>query len=53
MGEEEAARYVSRLSRSIEGLNNPASIANGIQNPRVSSQCSFFFRMFCSVSKLP
>ncbi|KAL4077289.1 P-loop containing nucleoside triphosphate hydrolase protein [Scleroderma yunnanense] len=29
MGEEEAARYVSRLSRAIEALNNPASIANG------------------------
>lgn len=29
MGEEEEARYVNRLSHSIEGLNNPASIANG------------------------
>lgn len=27
---EEATRYVSRLSRAIESLNNPASIANGI-----------------------
>lgn len=29
MGEEEEARYVNRLSHTIEGLNNPASIANG------------------------
>jgi len=28
MGEEEEARYVNRLSHVIEGLNNPASIAN-------------------------
>ncbi|OJA12544.1 hypothetical protein AZE42_08143 [Rhizopogon vesiculosus] len=28
IGEEEEARYVNRLSHSIEGLNNPASIAN-------------------------
>ena len=54
MGEEEASRYVSRLSRSIEALNNPASIANGIQIPLyLLSAHYFFFRMFCSVSKLP
>ncbi|KIJ10510.1 hypothetical protein PAXINDRAFT_177467 [Paxillus involutus ATCC 200175] len=29
MGEEEEARYVNRLSRAIEGLNNFSSIANG------------------------
>ncbi|KAF9227797.1 hypothetical protein BS17DRAFT_726296 [Gyrodon lividus] len=29
MGEEEEARYVNRLSRAIEGLNNSSSIANG------------------------
>ncbi|KAG1891416.1 P-loop containing nucleoside triphosphate hydrolase protein [Suillus subluteus] len=29
IGEEEEARYVNRLSHTIEGLNNPASIANG------------------------
>jgi hypothetical protein len=28
IGEEEEARYVNRLSHSIECLNNPASIAN-------------------------
>ncbi|KAG1754359.1 P-loop containing nucleoside triphosphate hydrolase protein [Suillus lakei] len=30
MGEEEEARYVNRLSHTIEALNNPASIANWI-----------------------
>ncbi|KAH7921370.1 P-loop containing nucleoside triphosphate hydrolase protein [Leucogyrophana mollusca] len=29
MGEDEEARYVNRLSRAVEGLNNPSSIANG------------------------
>ncbi|KAH7911420.1 hypothetical protein BJ138DRAFT_925875 [Hygrophoropsis aurantiaca] len=29
IGEEEESRYASRLSRAIEGLNNPSSISNG------------------------
>lgn len=43
MGEEEASRYVSRLSRSIEALNNPASIANGIQIPLYLLSAHYFF----------
>lgn len=30
MDDADAMRYVSRLSRAIEALNNPAIIANGI-----------------------
>jgi hypothetical protein len=54
MGEEEEARYVNRLSHTIEGLNNPASIANG--------QCNIYDirsiylpkdRLFCALYQLP
>ena len=34
MGEEEELRYVNRLNHAIEGLNNPASIANSQYNMR-------------------
>ena len=34
MGEEEELRYVNRLNHAIEGLNNPASIANSQCNMR-------------------
>lgn len=34
MGEEEEMQYVNRLSHAIEGLNNPASIANSQCNMR-------------------
>jgi chromosome transmission fidelity protein 18 len=44
MGEEEESKYVGRLSREIESLNNPSNIAAG-QSSRIQSSMFLTFRL--------
>jgi chromosome transmission fidelity protein 18 len=44
MGEEEESKYVGRLSREIESLNNPSTIAAG-QSSRIQSSMFLTFRL--------
>ncbi|KAH0830674.1 P-loop containing nucleoside triphosphate hydrolase protein [Lanmaoa asiatica] len=46
MGDMEEARYVSRLSRAIETLNNFHNIANGMFSSRQTSHYSIFLGCF-------
>lgn len=46
MGDMEEARYVNRLSRAIEALNNFPNIANGMFSSRPMSHCSIFLGCF-------
>lgn len=46
MGELEEARYVNRLSRAIEALNNFSVVANGVFSSRWTSRCLFILGCF-------